>query len=82
MAGVAIDTDTEGLEPLGPIAQADGPDAPWLIDEAVPGAAASFDDIVVAEHPIGGPVIAHELTDVLHDIQLGGSKNLAVRLDF
>ena len=33
-------------------------------------AAVVGDMVVVAEHPVGEPVIAHELTDVLHDIQL------------
>ena len=34
--------------------------------------AAVIDDVVViAEHPVGEPVVAHELPDVLHDVELG-----------
>ncbi len=32
---------------MGPVAQSDGHDAPGLIDEFVPGAAAMIDDVVV-----------------------------------
>jgi hypothetical protein len=50
---------------MGPIAQSDGHDAPGLIDEAVPVLAAVGDDIVVVlEHAVGEPVVAHELSDV------------------
>ena len=57
---------------MSPVAQPDGHDARGLIDEVVPGVAAMIDDIVVVpEHAVGGPVVAHELPDVLHDVELG-----------
>jgi len=53
-----------------PVAQSDGHDAPWLIDEAVPSIAAVIDEIVVrAEDAVGQPVVAHELPDVLDGVQ-------------
>lgn len=56
---------------MRPVAQSDGHDAPWLIDEARPVVAAVGDDVVVvAEDAVGEPVFAHELPDVLHDVQL------------
>lgn len=34
--------------------------------------AAVVDDVVViAEHPVGEPIVAHELPDVFHDVELG-----------
>jgi hypothetical protein len=60
---------------MSPIAKADGHDAPWLIGELVPGMAAMVDDVVVAgEDPVGEPVIADELSDVLLRIQLLGAR--------
>lgn len=48
-----------------------GHDAPRLIDELVPGLAAMADDVVVkGEDAVGGPVVAHELPDVLDRVQL------------
>jgi len=45
-----------------PVAEADGHDAPGLIDEAVPGMAAVTDDVVViAEHAVGQPVIPNPI---------------------
>ena len=36
------------------------------IDELVPSVAAVIDDVVVGfEHPVGEPVVAHQLPDVL-----------------
>jgi len=55
-----------------PLAQADGHDGPWLLDELVPGVAAVVEDVVVgAEDAIGKPVGAHVLPDVLDRIELG-----------
>lgn len=57
---------------MSPFAHADRHDAPRLIDETVPVMAAVVDDVVViAEHPVGEPVVAHELPNVLHDVELG-----------
>jgi len=57
---------------VGPVAQCDRHDAPWLIDELVPRLTAMVDEIVVGfEDAIGEPVIAHELPDVLHRVELG-----------
>jgi len=51
---------------------ADGHDRPWLIDELVPGVAAVVENVVVGlEDPIGQPVIAHELPDILDRVELG-----------
>ena len=52
----------------------DGDDFPWLFDEFVPGLAAEVEDIVMGfEDPVGEPVVAQELPDVLHRVQLRGS---------
>ena len=57
---------------MGPFADADGHDAPWLIDEVVPGEAAVIDDIVVRfEDAVREPVVAHKLPDVFDGVQLG-----------
>jgi len=57
---------------MGPPTQADGHDAPRLIDEAVPGVAAVIDDVVVGrEDAVGEPIIAHELPHVLDRIEFG-----------
>ena len=59
---------------MRPLPHADGHDAPWLIDEVVPGEAAVVDDVVVGlEDPVGEPVIAHKLPDVLNRVELGAS---------
>ena len=58
---------------MGPLAPADGHDFPRLNDELVPGVAAEGDDIFVGfEDPVGEPVVAHELPDVLHRVQFWG----------
>ncbi len=57
---------------MRPIAKPDGHDRPGLIDELVPGVAAVVEDVVVGfEDPIGQPVIAHELPDVLDRVEFG-----------
>ncbi len=56
---------------MSPFAQSDGHDAPALIGERVPGVPAVVGDIfVILEDPVGEPVVARELPDVLHDVQL------------
>ena len=60
---------------MGPLPEADGHDAPRLIDELVPGVAAVINDIVVrGVDTVRQPVVAHELPDVLDGIQLGTSR--------
>jgi len=55
------------------LAQSDGHDAPGLIDQVVPSLAAMIDEIVVGfEDPVGKPVVAHELPDILDRIKLEG----------
>jgi hypothetical protein len=47
---------------MGPVAQADGHDAPGLLDELVPSLTAMIDDLLVgAEDPVREPVVAQEL---------------------
>jgi len=58
-----------------PLAHADGHDAPRLADEVVPGEATVVDDVIVGfEDPVGEPVVAHELPDVLDRVELGASR--------
>ena len=57
---------------MRPLAQSDGHDAPWLIDELVPCLTAMVDEIVVGfEDAIREPVVAHELPNILDRIELG-----------
>ena len=57
---------------MGPIAQADGHDAPGLIDQVVPCGAAVVDDVFGGfEDAVGEPVVAHELPGVFGRVQLG-----------
>lgn len=57
---------------MRPIAETYRHNAPWLIDELVPGLAAMFQDILVgSENSIGEPVVAHELPDIFHGVELG-----------
>ena len=59
-------------EPVRPVSQTDGHDAPGLGDELVPGIAAVIDDVALGvEDTVGQPVIAHKLPDVLDRVQLG-----------
>jgi hypothetical protein len=56
---------------MSPFAQANRHDDPGLGDEFVPGVAAVVDDGTVArEHPVGEPVVAQELPEVLDRVQL------------
>jgi hypothetical protein len=55
---------------MGPFAAADSHDVPRLIDELIPGFAAVVDDVVVGcEDPVGEPVVAHELPDILNRVE-------------
>jgi hypothetical protein len=57
---------------MGPVTQADGHDAPGLVDEGVPGMAAVVEQVVMGcEDPVGEPVVAHELPEVLDRVQFG-----------
>jgi hypothetical protein len=62
-----------------PVAQADGHDAPGLVDELVPRRTAVIEDVLVgAEDPVREPVLAQELPDVLDRVQLrrfGGERH-------
>ena len=54
------------------MAQADGHDAPGLIDKLVPGDAAVVDEIVVGfEDTVREPVVAHKLPNVFDWVELG-----------
>ena len=56
-----------------PFAQPDGHDSPRLIDESVPGFTAMLHQILIGfEDAIGEPVVAHELPDIFHRIELRG----------
>ena len=57
---------------MRPVAEADGHDAPGLVDELCPSLAAAVDDVLIGgEHPVRQPVVAQELPDVLDRVQLG-----------
>ncbi len=56
---------------MSPVSQSDGHDLPGLVDECVPGVAAEGDDVVIGpKDPVGEPVLAHELPQVLDRVQL------------
>jgi hypothetical protein len=55
-----------------PLAQSDGHNAPWLIEELVPRLAAVIDEIVVGfKDTVGEPVVAHKLPDVFDRVEFG-----------
>ena len=57
---------------MRPFPQPDRHDAPWLADDPVPWMTAVINDIIViAEHAIGSPIVAHELPDVFRHVQIG-----------
>ena len=59
---------------MSPFSGADGHDAPWLVNELVPGEAAVVDDIYVGfKDAVGKPVVAHELPDVFDRVEFGRS---------
>jgi hypothetical protein len=59
---------------MRPVAQANGHDHPWLIDQLVPGVARVVEDVAIGlEDPVGQPVVAQELPDCrvdAHDLPL------------
>jgi hypothetical protein len=56
---------------MGPVTEPERHDTPGLIGEPGPGGTAVIQDVLVtAEHPVGDPVLAQELPDVLHRIEL------------
>src|SRR3954463_3214362 len=56
---------------MSPVSQSDGHDEPRLIRELVPRRAAVVEDVAVGgEDPVGDPVLAQELPDVLDGVQL------------
>ncbi len=56
---------------MSPIAEADRHDDPGLGDELVPGIAAVVEDGTIGgEDPVGEPVVAQELPEVLDRVQL------------
>src|SRR5712672_141554 len=56
---------------MSPYAESDCHDSPGLVDELVPGEAAVIDDVVIGfEDPVGEPVGADELPEVLDGIEL------------
>src|SRR5215210_6552562 len=58
---------------MSPIPQANGHDAPRLVCEPVPSFTAVIEEVAVGgEDPVGEPVLAHELPDVLDRVQLRG----------
>ncbi len=57
---------------MRPLTQAEGHDAPKLVDQLVPGMAAMVEYVSVgAGHPVREPVVAHELPDILDGVELG-----------
>jgi len=56
---------------MSPITEAERHDPPGLVDELVPGMAAVIEDGAVGgEHPVGEPIVAQELPEVLNRVQL------------
>ncbi len=57
---------------MGPFAGLDGHDFSLLVDELVPSLTAEGDDLVIGlEDPVGQPIVAQELPDVLDRVQFG-----------
>ena len=57
---------------MSPITRSDGHNAPGLVDEFVPSLAAVIDDVGVGfEYPVGQPIVAHELPDILGWVEFG-----------
>jgi len=56
---------------MSPVAEAARHDPPGLVDELVPGMAAVIEDGAIGgEDPVGEPVVAQELPEVLDRVQL------------
>lgn len=50
---------------MSPVSQPDGHDAPWLINDSVPGLAAQVEELVIGgEDAVGEEIVAHELPEV------------------
>jgi len=57
---------------MRPFTETYGHDSPGLIDKLVPGLATMIDDVVEgSEDAVGEPIVAHELPDVFHRVELG-----------
>lgn len=57
---------------MSPVSQPDRHDAPWLIDDGVPGLAAQVEELVIGgEDAVGEEIVAHELPEVFDRVQLG-----------
>ena len=57
---------------MGPLSQSDGHDPPGLIGKLIPSFAAMVDEIIVGfEDAVREPIVAHELPDVFHRVELG-----------
>ena len=57
---------------MSPITHSDGQNTPALVDEFIPGFAAVIDDVGVGfEDPVGQPIVAHELPDILGWVEFG-----------
>ena len=51
---------------MRPLSHSQRHDAPWTVDEGVPGVAAVVENIVVGlEDSVRDPIVAHELPDIL-----------------
>ena len=56
---------------MGPVTEPERHDTPGLIGEPGPGGTAVIQAVLVtAEDPVGDPVLAQELPDILHRIEL------------
>ena len=57
---------------MSPVSEADGHDAPRLVDELVPGETALVENVFVGlEDPVGQPVVPDELPDIFSRVELG-----------
>lgn len=66
-----------------PVPQTNGHDCPGLLGEFVPGTAAMIEDVIVGrEDPVGEPVVADKLPDVLDRRQLERSGRKGKRVMF
>ena len=63
-------TKSLNVLPMGPPARSDRHDEPRAFNQFVPVEAAMVEDvIVVGENPVGEPIVAHVLPDVLDGIE-------------
>src|SRR5277367_5163464 len=67
---------------MGPISHSDGLDDVWKRGEFVPRLAGGVDDVVVGpEHPVGEPVLAQILPDVLDRVEFRRARGQPDRRD-